>query len=563
VSGSAPDGMPSAPVGPSGAVGQSGETGTSRPVGESGAEPAWERLSPWSLLLRGGVVLVAILGWLISTLFNDFIRGLSIGSEWFGGAPPDVQDAGVQGAIAYPLFALGLLVAVVAAAVAASALTWRFTRFRITPTQVELRRGWVFRQQRQVPMERVQAVEIGRPILAQILGLAQVVVQSAGGVQAHVRLAYLPLARAHEVRDRIQRAAAVGGVPATQSTTEAAAAPANHSGVTVPAGVGQPAGAMATAGGLPGDLLGLGPDSGIPVLAVPNTRLVLGTLLHGSVVFLLLLAGGWVALTTGLIGRRWGMALAIGVGLPGLVPIALAILANRASQVLNHGNFRLTDHGRAVRVLHGLTNHRTTTIPLERIQALEITQPLWWRPMGWWRARVNVAGVHGDADNPTNETVVLPVGTLDQALAVLTLLDPALRDAELREAALGPGGEAGWVTTARSARWLDPLAWRRAGYAASRHGLLLRSGRLARRVVAVPHARIQSLTLAQGPLDRALGVTDIHVISTPGPVSPRVHHLSVADAQAFLAAESIRAAAARRLREGPCASGPASAGLVS
>ena len=562
MSGSAPDGMPSAPVGPSGAVGQSsavgqsGETGTSRPVGESSAEPAWERLSPWSLLLRGGVVVVAILGWLISTLFNDFIRGLSIGSEWFEGAPPDVQDAGVQGAIAHPLFALGLLVAVVAAAVAASALNWRFTRFRITPTQVELRRGWVFRQQRQVPMDRVQAVEIGRPILAQILGLAQVVVQSAGGGHAHVTLAYLPLARAHEVRDRIQRAAAVGGVSATQSTTETAVAPAlaNQTGATVPAGMGQPAGATATAGG---------PDSGIPVLAVPNIRLVLGTLLHGSVAFLLLLAAGWVALTTGLVGQRWGMVLAIGVGLPGLVPIALAIVANRVSQVLNHGNFRLTDHGRAVRVLHGLTNHRTTTIPLERIQALEITQPLWWRPMGWWRARVNVAGVHGDADNPTNETVVLPVGALDQALAVLTLLDPALRDAELREAALGPGGEAGWVTTARSARWLDPLAWRRAGYAASRHGLLLRSGRLARRVVAVPHARIQSLTLAQGPLDRALGVTDIHVISTPGPVSPRVHHLSVPDAQAFLAEESIRAAAARSLPQGPCASGPASAGLVS
>ena len=36
-----------------------------------------------------------------------------------------------------------------------------------------------------------------------------------------------------------------------------------------------------------------------------------------------------------------------------------------------------------MRVQEGLTDLRATTIPMHRIQALELVQPLWWRPLGW------------------------------------------------------------------------------------------------------------------------------------------------------------------------------------
>lgn len=544
--------------------------------------PAWERLSPLSLVLRGGLVLVAAVGWFISQFVDNVLRSAG------GRVPRGLEDGGdgvLSGLLGHPWIALGLLLAVLAAVAGGAWLNWRFTRFRISRGHVELRKGWLFREQRQVPMERIQAVEIGRPLLAQLLGLAQVVVQSAGGKDSNVTLAFLPLARAQDVRDRIQRAAASSRqgpahvpppspllpVPVPAPRPAAATPETGPDGIPAPPGdaSGIPpvpsraeARAAPGAGRLPGDLLGLAPDSGRPVLTVPNARLLAATLLHSSVVWLVIGGAAWIGggyALSSVMGSRAGF---LG-SLPAMLPALVALLSGRVKELLKHGNFSMTDHGEAVRVLHGLTDHRTTTVPLHRVQAVELVQPLWWRTFGWWRARVNVAGVHGEGNDLTNETVVLPVGTFEQAADVLTLLDPRVDPAAVTVAAFGEGGEPDWDGPPRSARWFHPWSWRRRGYAVSGHGLLIRSGRWTRRVVSVPHARIQSLTLDQGPIDRALDLASVHLVSTPGPVSPQVEHLSLGQAERLLATESARSAAARGGAPTPCATPSDSGGLSS
>lgn len=511
------------------------------PAPPSAPDDGWERLSPLSPVLRGGVVVVGVIGWAFAQLADRVFR--SIGARSIPGDGPNLEQA-----LAHPLIAVGILAAFLVVVVGGAWLSWRFTRYRITAAHVELRKGWLFRQQRQVPMERVQAVEIRRPILAQVLGLAEVVVQSAGGADAHLRLSFLPLTRAMAVRETIQRDAArtderplgldpTRGPAGSMDGTAAPGMPTPGARPGLPGLPGLPA--------LPGDLLGLGADGGRPVLAVPNTRLLAATVLHSSVAWLLV--GGSLWLGGGyLISRQLGSPAGFLASFPALLPVAFGLLVGRVKELLTHGNFRITDHGRALRVTHGLTDHRTTTIPLHRVQAIEMRQSIWWRPLGWWRVQVNVAGVHGDRDGVTNETVVLPVGTLDQALAVLTLLDSALGDDDLREAARGGGGEAGWVTSPASARWLDPFAWRRRGYAVTGHCVFIRSGVLDRRVVVVPHARIQSLSVRQGPWQRALDLASVHLVSTVGPIRPLIEHLRTRDAQGFLVEESRRSAAARR-----------------
>jgi putative membrane protein len=81
--------------------------------------------------------------------------------------------------------------------------------------------------------------------------------------------------------------------------------------------------------------------------------------------------------------------------------------------------------------------------------------------------------------------------------------------------------------------------------------VLLRHGRLTRRAIAVPHARIQSLTVRQGWLETRLGLATVHVVPAPGPVSPVLAHLDVAHAEGFLAEVSERARSARRRSEPP------------
>ncbi len=301
---------------------------------------------------------------------------------------PDEPSGGgdpFEQAVAHPLLALVALALFLGIIALVNWVSWRFSRFRVGGGQVELRQGALFRQHRQVRLERVQAVELSRPLLARALGLARVVVQSAGGSDSTLTLSFLDLGRAEALREHLLDLAGRNDEVTT----------AGPDAVGAPAPYGSPA-------------LHAAPR---PVLEVPNGRLFVATILHGSTIFL----GSLVAF--GLLGagvRSVGpFALA---GIPALLPVAIGIAWSRFKELLTHGNFHLADAGTGVRVQEGLTDLRTTTIPIHRIQALELVQPLWWRPVGWWRIRVNVAGSGGQGENEGHrETTLLPVGTLADA----------------------------------------------------------------------------------------------------------------------------------------------------
>jgi putative membrane protein len=511
----------------------------SEPVPHPSGE--WQRLHPLSPLLRGGFVLLALLGYTASQLFDTFLSQLGLGA-----VVPGVEDApGGDGndplsqAVAHPLWALLALVLFLGIVAAVNWVSWRFSRFRVGGGQVELRQGVLFRQHRQVRLERVQAVELSRPLLARAIGLARVVVQSAGGSDSTLTLSFLELGRAEGLREHLLDLAGRTDETALRPDTVVATPVA---GTVPPDAVWRPGAVLR------------------PVLEVPNGRLFVATILHSSTIVLgTLVVFGLVGAGVESVGP---LALA---GIPALLPVAIGIAVNRVKELLTHGNFHLADAGTGVRVQEGLTDLRATTIPLHRIQALELVQPLWWRPLGWWRLRVNVAGSgSGSGDGEGHgETTLLPVGTLADARTVLALVAPGVPPEAWDAAVLGDGTTPGWRGQTARARWLDPLSWRRNGWADLATTVLLRTGRLTRRAVAVPHARIQSLAVRQGWLEGRLGLATVHVVPAPGPVTPVLAHLDVAQAQDFLAEVSDRARSARRRSERTSASlAPDPSGLV-
>ncbi|MDQ1609447.1 MAG: putative rane protein, partial [Microbacteriaceae bacterium] len=78
----------------------------------------------------------------------------------------------------------------------------------------------------------------------------------------------------------------------------------------------------------------------------------------------------------------------------------------------------------------------------------------------------------------------------------------------------------------RRAAWLRPLSWQRTGYSIVDGVILLRSGNVWRRLVIVPLARLQSLAVDQGPIERMLRLATAGLHTVDGPVHPR---LSVID----------------------------------
>lgn len=471
--------------------------GRSGPAPEAGEAPDWQHLHPLSPVLRGGLAFVAVMAYVVSQQADRLV-----------GAAGDDPTGGHLGWAAVGV--LGVLLAIIGGAW----LSWRFSRYRVTSSLIELRTGFVFRQHRQVRFDRVQAVDVGRPLLARLTGLSEVIVRSAGGRDSHLTLAFLSDARAQEVREQLVALAAREVAPTS---------PAEHgSGPAAPA---EPARDAVPAGG----------DR---VVSVPNSRVVQSILYTGQSALLVLAVP---ALVGSVIGGIPGMLAWLG-------PTALAIGGAQAKRLTHETNFELLHQGDRLRVRHGLTDLRTTTVPLHRIQAVEVSQSLPWRLTGWWRLRVNVAGAgHGDDEA---DTVLLPVGTLEEALSVLALVQPGAMRPVAVAALTGEGAEQGFTTATRRARLLDPLSWRRRGYAVLPELLVTRRGLLYRSAQFVPHARVQSLAVGQGPLERAAGVATVRLVSTPGPVKPLVAHLDTADAERLLTEQDVRSRHARSVVHG-------------
>lgn len=478
------------------------EPGAARPGDDSGE---WRHLHPLSPLLRGGIAFLAVLAYIVSQQADSLF-----------GADRDDPTQGHLG-----LAAIGVVV-VLLAIIAGAWVSWRFSRFRVAETLIELRTGVLFRQHRQVRFDRIQAVDLGRPLLARLTGLSEVVVQSAGGKDSHLKLSFLTDAQAQQVREQLM-ALAGRSDEATGSWASAADGVAGRVGVD--------------ASGLTeadyADLPAPAP-AGDRVLAIPNARILQSVLYSGPGLAIVVAVPALV--------------LSVALGVPEMVawlgPMTLAIGSAHLKRLTQECNFELVHQGDRLRIRHGLTDLRTTTVPVHRIQAVEVSQSLPWRLTGWWRIQVNVAGAGtGDAET---QTVLMPVGNREEALRVLTLVHPGIpRDAAL--AALeGQGAAEGFVTSTARARRLDPLSWSRQGYAVLPDGLLTRRGAWYRAAQFVPHARIQSLKVEQGPVQRRRGVATVRIVSTVGPVSPTVAHLDEPDAVRLLNEQVLRSSRARQ-----------------
>jgi putative membrane protein len=139
------------------------------------------------------------------------------------------------------------------------------------------------------------------------------------------------------------------------------------------------------------------------------------------------------------------------------------------------------------------------------------------------------------------------VGTRLEALATLSVVRP---QGDLHAVLDGLGGapaagQTAYVTVPPRAAWLSPLVRQRHGYAVTDDALVVRGGRLRRWVEVVPHARVQSLRLRQGPVQRRLRLATVELLTTTGPARPRVCHLDVDEAARLLNEQVGRSSRAR------------------
>lgn len=443
----------------------------------------WNRMHPVTPLVRGWGVIVVLL----------FVMGQQVMG--------DTEGAADVAASVNPLLLIGAFLLVLLVVGGFSALTWLMMRYAIGSESVHLRKGILFRQQRQARLDRVQAIDIVQPILARLFGLAELRLEVAGGAGSGVHIGFLKISEANALRnDLLARAA----------------------GVSVETGQASPA----------------APER--EVLHVRPGMLLSSLLRSGAMIMFLLMVTALTVLAVST--KSFGLLFA---WIPGLIGFG-AFLWQR---FVGEFNFTGAASPDGIRLRRGMLETRAQTIPPGRVQAIRLQQPLLWRSKDWWRVDVTVAGYAGAADGEASSSVLLPVGDRGMALDAIWLVFPDLGTedpiAVLDEALVGSGASELFTISPRSAFWLDPLSWRRNGFTVTGRGLLIRSGRLVRRLTLVPHERTQSLGLQQGPLQRSLGLTTFALHTTPGPVVPEVRHLRSTDAFRLLKEQDTRARIAR------------------
>jgi len=110
-------------------------------------------------------------------------------------------------------------------------------------------------------------------------------------------------------------------------------------------------------------------------------------------------------------------------------------------------------------------------------------------------------------------------------------------------------GHDAFTGSPRRAAWLRPLSWQRTGFQLVDGVVLLRRGFVWRSLAIVPLARLQSLELQQGPIDRLLGLAETRFHTVSGPVRPRLGAMdSTTGVELFetVAARAVEAAAGDR-----------------
>lgn len=505
------------------------------------ADGAWHRLHPATPLLRGGLALVAIAGILIANLRERLVELFLPGFEWcFGDDCPDVPGGDPVSYLideGYLLIALAAALGIVLVVIAFFYVSWRMHTFRITSEVVEVRSGVLFRTHRKARLDRIQGVSVNRPLFARIFGAAKLEVEVAGQ-DANVQLAYLGNALSDGLRADILRLAS--GARAGEAPV-----PAGESGRLLDRRVAE--------------LLApeLDPNLAPPesVVRIPATRLIGSTALSGGAVFVVLVVAAVVTIlvlgSTVAAGFYWTLFT--------LIPMALGFGSYLVNRVIKFLRYSIAATPDGVRIGYGLLSIRNETLPPGRVHSVAVSQPLLWRPAGWWTIRVNRASRGSSADGgqqAQQSTVVLPVGTRDDVFRVLGLLLPEVvgDDGETRRGLferglVGRDADADFTTSPRRAAVLRWFSWRRNGFALLPGAVLQRRGAIWRELAIVPLPRVQSVSVEQGPLERALRLAGINVHTVAGPVSTRLGALDAGDAQALFldaAAASVAAAQADR-----------------
>ncbi|SEO96567.1 putative membrane protein [Halogranum amylolyticum] len=433
----------------------------------------------------------------------------------------------VLGGLGGPLVTVGLLGGIVVLLVAYEVLYYRRYEYELTADTFDIRSGVVSRRNREIPLRRIQNVDISRNVVQRVLGIAALNFETAGGSGTEAAIRYVTFEEAKRLQNEIARLKRGDAADAPEVESDELFALSDRE--------------LAIVGALSFDPRGLG---------------ILFFLLSGSipVVSSFFSFGGET------------LVLALG-GLVVLVAILfVSWLAGFVIAVVNYYGFRLSRTDDELLYERGLLQRYDGSIPFDKIQTLTIEDNPLKRRFGYATLAIETAGYAPGQGSERGSEAAVPLATRQRVVSLAndieafgtpTFTRPPKRIRRRYTARyliiLGVvTGALFAVVTALDATvpWYGTLAvlpvipvaahykWKHRGYWLGENHVVTRNGFWKRQTKVVPYYRIQTVIDSRTIFQRRWRVATV-TVDTAGSLS-----LAAQDA----AAVDIEAADAERVR---------------
>lgn len=448
-------------------------------------------------------------------------------------------------------------------------------QYTLTDEELRIREGLLHRQERRIPLDRIQDLGFESTLLRRALGLAVVMVETASGRGVEARLDALSRTDAEHLREVLlnARPAARRGADDAHTdaptapdapTSEAAAAPDD----VMPRPRQQPAPEWQVHRSTVTELLVRGAtDMRLGAFVVTG---IAAYQIADELGFLGELTGAADRVQNWLLSLSTTLLLALAAAFLFLV-MAFGVLTSTIGNLVQFHAFTLILRGNALQRRYGLLTTRQKTLPRARVQRVTIEQTWLRRLLGFAVMKADSAGgsrVDGQ-DSTGGWDVVVPLTRAENAHALLPALLPGIerdtfvwqdgsRKLVLRTALNGAvlAGLAILATWWQLGTWallaltliplwtvLGVLVWRNLGWSRGDNFFALQHGIVGRNFACVPTSKVQATVVRQGPFSQLLGLADLTVYVAGG--SPtRLPDLTLADARQLCAELSERAARA-------------------
>jgi putative membrane protein len=507
--------------------------------------PSEHRLHPSSILFAlGGSLKAFALPALVVLLTSR--RTSPTPAEGPGWGPARWMSRWMPGDFEIANWQFWLLLFLVPATIVAITRYFSF-RVRYEGTELVIRSGIFFRNERHVPYARIQNLDAVRNVVHRLLGVTEVRVETGGGQTPEATISVLHETAFEEMRQRIfEGRAALNRASVVEPSESAPEVPALESRTLLH---------------LP-----------LPELLLQGVLDNRGMILVGAAYGLLweagLFQGVWDRVANGWYGpglvrdtiRRvgagepwpWGQIAVLLVGIVGLL-VLVRVVSMIWSGVRLY-EFRLSRVGEDLRTEYGLLTRVTATIPLRRVQTLTIREAPLQRLVKRKSVRVETAGSHGSPEQgqrkprewlapivrqsavPALVREVLPgfdVDGLDwhplHPRAFRRALKPAWIIGTVMTLPLF--GLFGWraiLVLPFTLTWMTVVAWKQVQHmkwTVTDDAVAFRSGWLWRNLTIAPVVKIQTVECTESPFDRRAMMARVRVDTAGG--NERSHRVAI------------------------------------